>query len=262
MFRLIARLDVKGANLIKPVRMEGLRVIGDPNEYARRYAEQGACELLYLDAVASLYGRNNLVEIVERTTRDVFIPVAVGGGIRSVAQARALFNAGADMVCINTGALGRPALINEISARYGSQAITVSIEAKRVNGGWEAYTDAGREPTGRNALKWAKEAVGRGAGQLLLTAVDRDGTRAGFDLALIRAISGLDLPVPVIASGGCGSAQHVCEAQQAGADAVAIASVLHYNMLTIKEINDELTQGKFQAGSRSRGRSAESRPAG
>jgi cyclase len=235
--RVIARLDIKGPNLIKPVRMEGLRIIGDPNEYAKRYQE--ADELLYIDVVASLYGRNNLTEIVERTTQSVFIPVTVGGGIRSLEDVRRLFDAGADKVALNTGAIRRPSLVTEIADRYGSQAVVVSIEAKRVNGGWECYTDGGRERTGKSVQEWASEAVSRGAGEVLLTSIDQEGTMKGFDCDLISRI-GPCVDVPVVACGGMGTIQHGLDVLHAGADAIALGSALHYNKLIIGEIREHI----------------------
>jgi imidazole glycerol-phosphate synthase subunit HisF len=235
LLRLIPRLDIKGAKLIKPVRMEGLRIIGDPNEYAQRYKD--ADELLYFDVVASLYGRNNLTEILRRTTENIFIPITVGGGIRSLEDVQRVFNAGGDKVAVNTGALKNPALISLIAERYGSQAIVVSIEAKRVNGGWECYTDGGRERTGKDVLEWSKEAVSRGAGEILLTSIDQEGTMKGFDCDLINSIAP-HVSVPVVACGGMGSLRHLHDVLDAGADAVAFASVLHYNKLTLGEIRE------------------------
>ena len=234
--------------------MEGLRVIGDPNEYAKRYHE--ADELLYIDTVASLYGRNNLSSIVERTSRDIFIPITVAGGIRSVEDVHQLFASGADKVGVNTAAIRRPELISEIANRYGSQAVTVSIEAKRTKDGWEAYTDCGRERTGRQVLGWIREAIDRGAGEILLTSVDQEGTLAGFDLELIRTCAG-SVPVPFVVSGGCGTVGHISEALESGADAVAVASVLHYNKLTIGDIREHL-ESKFQ-NRRSQARGTETR---
>jgi cyclase len=256
--RLIPRLDIKGPNLIKGIHLEGLRVIGDPNEYAKRYRK--ADELLYIDSVASLYGRNNLSEIVERTTRDIFIPVTVGGGIRSLEDVRNLLNRGADKVAINTAAIRRPGLITEISSRYGAQALVISIEAKRVPGGWECYTDNGRERTGKDVLEWAREAVSLGAGELLLTSIDQEGTMKGFDCELISRI-GPTVDVPVIACGGMGNLRHLHDVLDAGANAVAFASVLHYNKLTLGEIREYLEsefpdqgsyEGRIQAGPESR----------
>jgi cyclase len=226
--RLIARLDIKAPNLIKGIRLEGLRVIGEPNQHAMRYYAQGADELIYMDIVASLYERNSLLDIVEKATRDVFVPLTVGGGLRSIEDVRAALAAGADKVAINTAASKRPALISEVAERFGSQCMVLSIEAKRDGkGGWEAFTDNGREHTGRDAVAWAKEGAARGAGEILLTSVDQEGTRKGFDCELIAAIAGA-VPVPVIASGGMGTSDHLVEAATAGADGVAFADILHY----------------------------------
>jgi cyclase len=226
-FRVIARLDIKGPNVIKGIQMEGLRVIGNPADLARRYAEQGACELLYLDTVASLYGRNQLGDLLEETTRDVFVPVTVGGGISSQEEANRLLRNGADAVALNTAAHRDYAMVGKLASSFGSQAVTVSIEAKRVNSHWEAYTDCGRNRTGKDAVQWATEAVDRGAGQILVTSIDRDGTRTGFDLDLINEISSR-VDVPVIASGGCRNKEDVEEARKAGANGVAIGAALHY----------------------------------
>ena len=235
LLRLIARLDIKGANVTKGVQFEGLRVVGKPEEMAQRYAEQGADEILYIDTVASLYGRNQLEALLEKTCESVFVPITVGGGIRSLQDARRLFNAGADKIAINTAALKRPDLINELAGHFGNQAVVVSIEAKRVNGGWECYTDNGRNRSERDAVAWAFDSVGRGAGELLLTSVDRDGTRRGFDTELIAAIAP-HVPVPVTASGGCGSLEHLKAVLRAGADAVAVGSALHYGKVSFEEM--------------------------
>jgi cyclase len=234
--RLIARLDIKAPNLIKGVHLEGLRVIGDPNSHAKRYYEQGADELLYIDIVASLYERNSLLDIVERTTRDVFVPITVGGGIRSIEDARLILRAGADKVAINTAACKRPRLISEMAERFGSQCMVLSIEAKRDGrGGWEAYTDNGREHTGRAVIAWAREGAALGAGEILLTSVDQEGTRRGFDCVLIEAVARA-VDIPVIASGGMGGAHDVAKAAAAGADAVAFADILHYGRSDIAAI--------------------------
>lgn len=235
--RLIPRLDIKAPNLIKGVRLEGLRKIGDPNLFARRYYDQGADEILYMDIVASLYERNSLTDIVERATRDVFVPMTVGGGVRSLADARALLRSGADKVAVNTAAVGRPELISEIARTFGSQCMVLSIEAKRAQPGrWEAYTDNGREHTGRDAVDWARQAAELGAGEILLTSVDQEGTRQGFDIALVKAVSAA-VDVPVIASGGMGNVGHLIEVvRDGGADAVAMADVLHYDRMTLGEI--------------------------
>lgn len=235
--RLIARLDIKSPNLIKGVHLEGLRVIGDPQLFARRYYEQGADELLYMDIVASLYGRNNLADLVRRTASDIFVPLTVGGGIRSTDDVRELLRAGADKVAINTAAVARPALISEVAQRFGSQCMILSIEAKRVpSGKWEAYTDNGRERTGRDVVQWAREGEALGAGEILVTSVDNEGTRRGFDLELIKAVSET-VRIPVIASGGMGTVDHLVPAvMSAGADAVAMADILHYGRATFADL--------------------------
>ena len=235
--RLIARLDVKGPNLIKGIRLEGVRVIGDPGEHARAYYRQGIDELLYVDAVASLYQRNSLKEIVRRASEDVFVPMTVAGGVRSVRDVEELLRAGADKVGINTAAVRRPALIYEVARRFGSQCMVLSIEAKTVGTGrWEAHVDSGREPTGFEVLEWARRAVDLGAGEILLTSVDREGTRGGFDCELVRRVASA-VTVPVIASGGMGSLAHLREVVEQGkADAVAFADVLHYRRLSLAQI--------------------------
>lgn len=233
--RLIARLDIKGPNLIKGVHLEGLRVVGDPQEYARRYYEQGADELLYIDIVASLYGRSKMTEIVRRAARDVFVPMTVGGGIRSIDDVRDLLRAGADKVALNTAAVARPELVSEVARRFGSQCMVLSIEAKRRTGGWEVYTDCGREHSGRDAVEWARQGVALGAGEILVTSIDQEGTRKGFDIELTQAIVAA-VDVPVIASGGYGKPAHLGEVCAAGADAVAFADVLHYGRETIPQL--------------------------
>ncbi len=226
--RLIPRLDIKGPRLIKGIHLEGLRPIGDPQEFARRYYEQGADELLYVDVVASLYGRNSLHDMVRRSVEDVFIPLTVAGGLRSVEDVRAVLRSGADKVGINTAATKRPELINEVAQKFGSQCMVLSIEAKSTGPGrWEAYTDNGREPTGLDVVEWAQQGVERGAGEILLTSVDREGTREGFDLALVAAVSA-KVSVPLIASGGMGKAADLTAVVESGADAVAMADILHY----------------------------------
>ena len=241
--RLIARLDIKGPNLIKGVQLEGLRVIGDPQEYARRYYEQGADELIYIDIVASLYGRSKLTEIVRRAAHDVFVPMTVGGGVRDVADVYDLLRAGADKVAINTAAVRRPELVTEVARRFGSQCMVLSIEAKQqAVGQWEVYTDCGRERSGLDAVAWARRGVELGAGEILVTSIDREGTRKGFDVALTRAIAS-EVSVPVIASGGYGSPQHLLDVVQTGrADAVAVADALHYGRITMTELRREALQ--------------------
>jgi imidazole glycerol-phosphate synthase subunit HisF len=233
-YRIVARLDIKGGRVIKGIRFEGLRVMGDPAEMAKRYADDGADELLYIDTVASLYGRNQLEQLLRKTTESVFVPITVAGGIRSSADARQAFNAGADRVAINTAAISSPHLIRDLADRYGSQAVTVSIEAKRTATGWECYTDCGREKTGKDAIRWAHEAVELGAGELLVTSIDCDGTRGGFDSELLAAI---DVDVPVIVSGGMGRVEHL---DGLPGDGVAIGAALHYGDVTIPQVKDSL----------------------
>ena len=235
--RLIARLDIKGPNLIKGIHLEGLRVIGAPNEYALRYYQQGADELIYMDIVASLYGRNSLGEIVQQAAQDVFVPITVGGGIRSVDDATRLLRCGADKVAVNTAAVANLGLISDIARRFGSQCMVLSIEAKQIAPDrWEAYTDNGRERTGLDVIEWVKRGVALGAGEILLTSVDKEGTRKGFDLPLLHAVTS-EVGVPVIASGGMGHPEHLVEAVQQGqADAVAMADILHYGRATVGDI--------------------------
>lgn len=237
--RLIPRMDIKGENLIKGIRLEGLRVIGDPHEHAVRYYEQGADELLFMDIVASLYGRNNLSHIIERAVQSVFIPITVGGGIRSVDDALHLLRCGADKIAINTAAIARPELISDIAMRLGSQCMVLSIEAKATAAGkWEAYTDNGREKTGLDVVEWAKKGVSLGAGEILVTAVDREGTKQGFDCELIKAVADA-VSVPVIASGGMGKPEDVVSAVHDGhADAVSMADILHYKRATLSDIRE------------------------
>jgi cyclase len=234
--RLIPRLDIKGPNLIKGVHLEGLRVVGDPGEFARRYYEDGADELIYMDVVASLYGRNSLRDIISRTARDVFIPLTVGGGVRTADDVRELLRAGADKVAINTAAVKRPALIAEASKAFGSQCIVLSIEAKRSGVGWEVFTDNGRERTGLDVVDWARQGVALGAGEVLLTSVDQEGTRRGFDVDLVRIVT-TTVRVPVIACGGMGAIDHLDDVcRQGHADAIAMATVLHYRHLDLPGI--------------------------
>lgn len=241
--RLIARLDVKGENLIKGVHLEGLRVIGDPQEYARRYYDQGADELIYMDIVASLYGRSNLVDIVRRAARDIFVPLTVGGGVRSIEDVTNLLRAGADKVAINTAAVHRPELIAEVAQKFGSQCMVLSVEAKRQGDNhWEVYTDCGREKSGFDVVDWVKRAIDLGAGEVLLTSIDQEGTKKGFDIELLEAINKF-ARVPIIISGGYGEAQHLRAAIDSGADAIAFADALHYkrtNLIELRNIAAEM----------------------
>ena len=237
--RIIPRLDIKGPNLIKGIRLEGLRVVGDPHEFALRYYEQGADELVFMDIVASLYQRNNLTDIIARAANRVFIPITVGGGIRSIDDVNTLLRSGADKVAINTAAIARPALITEVAKRYGAQCMVLSVEAKQNGPGrWEAYTDNGREHTGLDVVEWIEHAVGLGAGEILLTAVDMEGTRKGLDLDLLRAVTAR-VEVPVITSGGFGPVADLAGAAAAGASGVAIADALHWKRTTVPEVKQQ-----------------------
>jgi cyclase len=246
--RLIARLDVKGANLIKGIHLEGLRVIGSPAEHAQRYYDQGIDELIYMDCVASLYGRNSLGELIKKTAENVFIPMTVGGGVRSIEDVVHLLRCGADKVAVNTAAVRNPQLITEIARRFGSQCMVLSVEAKRVaDQRWEVFTDNGRESTQLDVVEWVRKAAALGAGEILLTSVDREGTRKGFDLELVEAVAEA-VEIPVIASGGMGKVQDLLDAVERGADAVAMADILHYKRTSLNEIR----AGALSAGIRVR----------
>ena len=256
--RIIPRLDIKGPNLVKGVHLEGLRVLGQPEVFARWYSEAGADELIYVDVVASLYGRNSLLDIVRRTSSAIFIPLTVGGGLRSVDDIREVLRAGADKVAINTAAVRNPPLIAEAARRFGSSTIVVAIETiETAPGRYEAFTDNGREPTGVDAIEWAARAVDLGAGEVLLTSVDREGTGSGYDLALTRTIAER-VGVPVIASGGAGTLDDVRRVLVEGrADAVSIASMLHYHAvrtLPLPDRNDQEGNTEFLRAGRTFGR--------
>lgn len=238
--RLIARLDIRNEYLIKPVRYEGVRRVGDPAEYAERYDAEGIDELFYVDVVASLYGRNGLHGLIRLATEHAFVPVTVGGGIGSVDAAQGCFRAGADKVAVNSAAIRRPALIGDLARKYGAQAVVLLLDAKRKDGSRMAYCDGGRQPTGRDAIAWAREAVDRGAGEILVTSIDHEGVRAGFDLDLVGEVA--TLPVPVIASGGFGAPPDAVAAYRAGASGVAVAGALHYGKTTINEIRQALSE--------------------
>ena len=235
--RLIARLDIKGANLIKGIHLEGLRVVGDPQIHAAKYYEDGADEIIYIDTVASLYGRNNLVDVVSRATEHVFVPITVGGGIRSVEDARTLLRAGADKVAINTAAVKEPELIRQLSDVWGSSTIVLSIEAKKTgNAKWEAYTDNGRERTGLDVVQWAETGAKLGAGEIFITSVDQEGTKKGFDCELVAGIT-RNVDIPVIASGGFGALEHLTQLMNAAKPTgVAIADSLHYNRFSLNQV--------------------------
>ena len=244
--RLIPRLDIKGPNLVKGIQMEGLRILGKPEVFARSYYEKGADELIYMDIVASLYGRNSLLEIISKTSKEIFIPLTVSGGLRTVGDVRNVLNAGADKVALNTAAINNPELIKDLSMRFGSSTIVISIEAKKNGDSYEAYTDNGREKTGKEAIKWAAQAVELGAGEILVTSIDRDGTGKGFDLDLIKAISS-SVRVPVIACGGAGKEEHAYEvAKYSNANGIAIASMFHYDLISKNEIKNNKSANSYQ----------------
>lgn len=234
---MIARLDIKGANVIKGIHLEGLRLVGAPGPMARGYYAEGIDEIVYMDTVASLYGRNSLLPVVEEAARDIFVPLMVGGGIRTIDDIVAALRSGADKVAINTAAIARPQLIQDAARALGSQCIVLSVEAKaRGEMRWEALTDNGRERTGVDVLTWVCQAESLGAGEILLTSVDKEGTRRGFDLSLFRAVRER-VSIPVIGCGGAGKPEHLVEAvRDGGLDAIACASLLHYGQATIAEL--------------------------
>jgi cyclase len=233
--RVIPCLDVTAGRVVKGVNFVDLRDAGDPVELAARYDTEGADELVFLDITASSDGRDTMVEVARRTAEEVFIPFTVGGGVRSVDDARRLLRAGADKVSVNTSAVERPASISEIAAEFGAQCVVCAIDARRRDGGWEVYVHGGRTPTGRDAVAWAAEAERLGAGEILLTSMDRDGTRDGFDLALTRAVTDA-VGVPVIASGGVGRLDDLADGVLlGGADAVLAASIFHFGEHTVAE---------------------------
>jgi imidazole glycerol-phosphate synthase subunit HisF len=244
--RLIPRLDIKGSNLIKGVQLEGLRVIGDPNTHALHYYENGADELLYMDSVASLYGRNNLKELISKAVQNVFIPITVGGGIRSIENAYEIFKSGADKIAVNTAAVKEPLLLERLVKEFGSQSIVISIEAKNINNNkWEVYTECGREKTGLDVFEWAKKCVDLGVGEILITSINKEGTRKGFEIDLIQKLTD-SINIPIIASGGMGKIEHLFELIEKGnIDAVCMADILHYKRSSIKEIRNECLKKGF-----------------
>ena len=243
--RLIARLDVKNDHLVKGIQLEGLRKLGDPHDFAADYYRQGVDELLYMDIVASLYNRNNLSAIVRRTTDDVFIPITVGGGLRSVDDVRSILQMGADKAAINTAAIKDESIITQVAEAFGSQCMVLSIQAKRSRtwpGKWEAYYDNGRAHSGYDVVEWAKRGEALGAGEILLMSVDNEGLQRGMDLELIEAVTKA-VNVPVICGGGVGCGDDIVDGAKAGADAVACAAVLHYKKETVQELKDEIRAG-------------------
>jgi imidazole glycerol-phosphate synthase subunit HisF len=237
--RVIPCLDVDAGRVVKGVEFVDLRDAGDPVELAARYDASGADELVFLDITATSDKRDTVVELARRTADEVFIPFTIGGGIRSVPDAQAVLDAGADKISVNSAALHRPGLIDELARTLGSQCVVLAIDAKRSGSSWEAFLAGGRTPTGRDAVAWAHEATERGAGEILLTSMDRDGTTSGYDLELTATVAHA-VTVPVIASGGAGRLEHLSQAISAGADAVLCASILHYERHTVAEIKAQL----------------------
>lgn len=242
--RIIPRLDIKGPNLVKGMHLEGLRILGKPEQYAKYYYENGADELLFMDVVASLYGRNSLHDIIEKTAKEIFIPLTVGGGIRTIEDIKTILRAGADKVSINTAAVKSPSLISEAARIFGSSTIVIAIEAiKQDDGKYYAFTDNGREKTNLEVSSWAKKIENLGAGEIILTSVDREGTGKGFDLELLELIIN-SVSIPVIAHGGIGKLEHISEVlEEKKADAVSIASMFHYHHMTNANIDTALLEG-------------------
>lgn len=240
--RLIARIDVKNEHVIKGIHLEGLRKVGDPNEFATKYYNMGVDEIVFMDAVAAYYDRNSLSEIIEKACRDVFVPITVGGGIRSIEDIQTALNAGADKVAINTKAVQDPRFIKRASEIFGSQCIVSSVDAMRVsNSQWEVYVDNGREPTGLDVVAWVQELESLGAGEIILTSIDAEGTKKGFDCDLSRAVSAA-VSIPVIASGGAGNVSDISTLIiESGVDAVAVASLFHYGLATAQDVKADLS---------------------
>jgi imidazole glycerol-phosphate synthase subunit HisF len=241
--RVIPCLDVDAGRVVKGTNFVGLRDAGDPVELAERYDGEGADEVVFLDITASHERRETIVELARRTADNVFIPFVIGGGIRSAEDAQAVLDAGADKISVNSAALARPDLIGELAEVFGSQCVVVAIDAKRTDGRWDVYTHGGRQPAeGREAVAWAREAAERGAGEILLTSMDRDGTAYGYDLKLTRAVADA-VTIPVIASGGAGELRHLSEGVlEGGADAVLCASIFHYGTYTVRQAREHLRE--------------------
>ena len=245
--RIISRLDIKGPNVIKGIHLEGLKVVGKPGEMARQYYEQGADEIIYMDVVASLYGRDSILSVLEEAAAELFVPMTVGGGIRTVEDIVAALRSGADKVAINTAALQRPEFLTEAAEAFGRQCIVLSVEAKRRQPGrWEALTDNGREQTGVDVIDWVAEAEARGIGEILVTSVDMEGTEKGFDIELIKTVRD-GVSVPVIACGGAGEGAHIQALMEASrCDAVCCASLFHYDRLPLPALKTELAAAGWE----------------
>jgi cyclase len=241
--RIIPRLDIKYPNLIKGIRLEGLRVVGKPEIFANDYYVQGADELMYIDTVASLYDRNTIGDLIEKTAENIFIPLTVGGGIRTIDDAKQVLRMGADKVALNTAALKKPDIINQLSDTFGNQCLVLNVEAQKTSDGkWEAFYDNGREKSGIDVLTWIKEIQDRGAGEIMVTAIDQEGTQSGFDIELMKKVCAI-ARVPVIASGGMGALDHLRDlVHETTVDAIAISHVLHYKKETILSVKTFLKE--------------------
>ncbi len=237
--RVIPCMDVDAGRVVKGTRFVDIRDAGDPVELAAHYDAEGADELVFLDITATSDKRGTVVDLARRAADQIFVPFTIGGGVREVADAQAVLDAGSDKVSVNSAAVARPELIGELADRFGAQCVVLAIDAKRAGESWEVFVAGGRTATGRDAIAWAREGVERGAGEILLTSMDRDGTKDGYDTALLRAVTGA-VDVPVIASGGAGTPEHLVEGFRAGADAVLCASIFHYGEYTIPAVKDAL----------------------
>jgi cyclase len=244
--RVIARLDVKNEFVIKGIHLEGLRKVGNPVELAKAYYAAGIDEIVFIDCVASLYGRNNLFPVIRRASEEVFVPITIGGGLRSIDDVAQALDSGADKVAINTAAVHSPQLIADVAKKYGSQCVVASIQTKSVPTGWEAYVDAGREKTGISALEWAKRLVELGAGELLVTSIDQEGTKSGFDIEVAAAINDM-VNIPVIVSGGYGQPRHISDLlKRTQPSALCFASVLHYKVAGVAELKQAVRTAEQQ----------------
>ena len=244
--RIITRLDIKNPNLIKSVQLEGVKVVGDPIKFAEKYYIDGADEIIYMDAVASLYNRNSVFDIINKTSENIFIPMTVGGGLKNIEDVRKALKNGADKVAINTAIVKNPSLIKDVFNKFGAQCMVVQIDAKKKGRSWEVLIDGGREKTGIDIVDWVKEVNELGAGEILITSVDKEGTRKGMDIELINCVSSKS-SVPVIASGGIGEESHVLEVvKETNVDAIAIADMFHYKRSSIKKVKNYLKKNKIK----------------
>lgn len=242
--RLIGRLDIKNSNLIKSINLEGLRIVGNPNTFAKKYYDEGIDELILMDVVATLYGRNYLTDILREITKKIFIPITIGGGVRSIEDAKKLLSSGADKVAINSAAVKSPKFVENLVKEIGSQSVVISVEAKKKDNWWEVYTSNGREPSGKNVVGWIEELMQLGAGEILLTSIDREGTRTGFDTDLVNQVSKI-CKIPLIISGGFGKTNDLDNVLKNQIDAVAIADGIHYGRYTVSEIKDYIKNLKI-----------------